>query len=411
MRQAGKRRLDLDDRGAFVLPKSVTQPRSGETREPNAVGRPSRVGVIYGGPSPEHDVSILTGLQAVHALAHAPGVGSVRSLYWSKSGDWYEVQPATEAAGFIEGVPSNAVRLRLISVPGGGFVRPASGLRAKEDRLDLDAVLVCCHGGPGEDGTLQGALDLTGIPYSGPTAMGAAIGMDKLAFGALVIYAGLPALPRVPLTDESEEPGFAPPYIVKPRFGGSSIGIEVVADFETARARLKANSHLRGGAVLEPYQAEMFDLQLAVRSWPELQLSAIERPLRTRSKGEILGYEDKYVGSEGMTSAPRELPAQIDADLEGRIRKMVPEVASLVGLRGVARLDFLSDGEDVFINEINTIPGSLAHYLWVDPRLSFTSLLLDLLVEATERPAAAYSSAGSDGSALRLAGSIASKLG
>jgi D-alanine-D-alanine ligase len=367
--------------------------------------------VIYGGPSPEHDVSILTGLQAVHALAHAPGVGSVRSLYWSKSGDWYEVQPATEAAGFIEGVPSNAVRLRLISVPGGGFVRPASGLRAKEDRLDLDAVLVCCHGGPGEDGTLQGALDLTGIPYSGPTAMGAAIGMDKLAFGALVIYAGLPALPRVPLTDESEEPGFAPPYIVKPRFGGSSIGIEVVADFETARARLKASSHLRAGAVLEPYQAEMFDLQLAVRSWPELQLSAIERPLRTRSKGEILGYEDKYVGSEGMTSAPRELPAQIDADLEGRIRKMVPEVASLVGLRGVARLDFLSDGEDVFINEINTIPGSLSHYLWVDPRLPFTELLADLLGEASKRPAAAFSSAGSDGSALRQAGSIASKLG
>jgi D-alanine-D-alanine ligase len=354
---------------------------------------------------------VLTGLQAAHALAHAPGIGAVRSLYWSKSGDWYEVQPATEAAGFVEGVPANAVRLRLISVPGGGFVRPASGLRAREDRLDLDAVLVCCHGGPGEDGTLQGALDLTGIPYSGPTAMGAALGMDKLAFGALVIYAGLPALPRVPLSEGSEAPGFPPPYILKPRFGGSSIGIEVVADFDTARARLKANPHLRRGAVLEPYEAEMFDLQLAVRSWPELQLSAIERPLRTRSGGEILGYEDKYVGSEGMTSAPRELPAQIQADLEERIREMVPEVASLVGLRGVARLDFLSDGEDVFINEINTIPGSLSHYLWVEPRLPFTSLLLDLLTEATTRPAAAFSSAGSDGSALRRAGSIASKLG
>ncbi|MGO9962600.1 MAG: hypothetical protein ACLPUG_04115 [Acidimicrobiales bacterium] len=402
--------MDLDDGGAFVLPKAV-QARSGDARESNAGTRPARVGVIYGGPSPEHDVSVLTGLQAVHALAHAPGIGTVRSLYWSKSGDWYEVQTATEAAGFVEGVPANAVRLRLISVPGGGFVRPASGLRAREDRLDLDAVLVCCHGGPGEDGTLQGALDLTGIPYSGPTAMGAALGMDKLAFGALVIYAGLPALPRVPLSESSEEPGFSPPYILKPRFGGSSIGIEVVADFDTARARLKVNPHLRRGAVLEPYESEMFDLQLAVRSWPELQFSAIERPLRTRSGGEILGYEDKYVGSEGMTSAPRELPAQIEAEIEERIREMVPEVASLVGLRGVARLDFLSDGEDVFINEINTIPGSLSHYLWVDPRLPFTSLLLDLITEATTRPAAAFSSAGSDGSALRLAGSIASKLG
>jgi D-alanine-D-alanine ligase len=392
----------LDDRGAFgaAPPEPL---REG--------GLPARVAVIYGGPSPEHDVSILTGLQAVHALSRAQGIGSVRSLYWSKSGDWYEVHPTTEAAGFLEGVPSSAVRLRFISGLGGGFVRPKSGLRPREDRLDLDAILICCHGGPGEDGSLQGALDLTGLHYSGPTAIGAALGMDKLAFGALMVYAGLPALSRVPLTEDGEQPAFAPPYILKPRFGGSSIGIEVVADFATARARLKANPHLRRGAVLEPYHEEMFDLQLAARSWPDLQLSAIERPLRTRPDGEILGYQDKYVGAEGMTSAPRELPAKISPELDQRIRTLGREAALLVGLRGVARLDFLSDGEDLFINEINTIPGSLAHYLWIDPRLALTSLLLDLLTEAVARPAASYSTAGSDGSVLRVAGTIASKLG
>jgi D-alanine-D-alanine ligase len=394
--------LSFDDGGALGLTSEVGL---------NAGGRPARVGVIYGGPSPEHDVSILTGLQAVHALARAPGIGSVRSLYWSKSGDWYEVQVATEAAGFLEGVPANAVRLRLIGCPGGGFVRPGSGLRAKEDRLELDAVLICCHGGPGEDGTLQGALDLTGVPYSGPTALGAALGMDKLAFGALMVYAGLPALPRLPLSQDGEMPDFPPPFILKPRFGGSSIGIEVVADFDTAVARLKANSHLRRGAVLEPYRDEMFDLQVAIRSWPRLEVSAIERPLRTRGGGEILGYQDKYVGSEGMTSAPRELPAQVQSHVAQRIQDLATEVASLVGLRGVARLDFLSDGEDLFVNEVNTIPGSLSHYLWIDPRLPFTTLLLDLLAEAIARPAAGYSSAGSDGSVLRGAGSIASKLG
>jgi D-alanine-D-alanine ligase len=392
----------FDDRGSFgaAAPES---PREG--------GLPARIAVIYGGPSPEHDVSILTGLQAVHALGRAQGLGRVRSLYWSKSGDWYEVHPTTEAADFLEGVPSNGVRLRLISGPGGGFVRPKSGLRAKEDRLDLDAILICCHGGPGEDGSLQGALDLTGLRYSGPTAIGAALGMDKLAFGALMVYAGLPALARVPLDEDSEPPAFPPPYILKPRFGGSSIGIEVVADFATARARLQANPHLGHGAVLEPYHPEMFDLQLAARSWPELQLSAIERPLRTMAGGEILGYQDKYVGAEGMTSAPRELPAKIEPELEERIRTLARRVALLVGLRGVARLDFLSDGEDLFINEINTIPGSLSHYLWIDPRLALTSQLLDLLREASARPAASYSSAGSDGSVLRVAGPIASKLG
>jgi len=152
-------------------------------------------------------------------------------------------------------------------------------------------------------------------------------------------------------------------------------------------------------------------LQLAIRSWPELQLSAIERPLRTRGGGEILGYEDKYVGSEGMTSAPRELPAQIAAWLEQRIRLLAPEVASLVGLRGVARLDFLSDGEDVFITRSTrsrvrslTTCGSIH-------ACPSTSLMLDLLAEANPAPRGRYSSVGSDGSALRLAGSIASKLG
>ena len=332
-------------------------------------------------------------------------------MYWSKAGEFYEVPSGTEAAGFLEGMPAHAVRLRLISGPGGGFVRPGSGLRAREDRLELDAVLVCCHGGPGEDGTLQGALDLTGLAYSGPTASGAALGMDKLAFAALMVYAGLPALERLPLHSHSAKPAFSPPYIVKPRFGGSSIGIEVVADFDTALARLEANAHLRHGAILEPYHEEMFDLQLAVRSWPELQLSAIERPLRSRGGGEILGYEDKYVGAQGMTSAPRELPAQIEPALGRRIGALAAEVASLVGLRGVARLDFLSDGQNLYINEVNTIPGSLSHYLFIDPRLPFTTLLLDLLIEATARPAAAYSAAGSDGSVLRVAGSIASKLG
>jgi D-alanine-D-alanine ligase len=402
------RRPEFDDLGAFVLPRSVTDAQAAGTA---AAARRSSVGVIYGGPSPEHDVSILTGLQAVHALSKAPGVGAVRSLYWSKSGEWFEVPPATEAAAFVEGVPSNSVRLRLISSPGGGFVKPGGGLRSKEERVEIKSVLICCHGGPGEDGTLQSALDLTGLPYSGPSAIGAALGMDKLAFSALMIYAGLPVLPRVPLNQHSQEPAFAPPYILKPRFGGSSIGIEVVADFETALARLNANAHLSRGAVLEPYQEEMFDLQLAARSWPEFGLSAIEKPLRTRGRGEILGYEDKYVGSEGMASAPRELPADISPELAGRIRSLAAEVAPLVDLRGVARIDFLSDGEDVFLNEVNTIPGSLSRYLWIEPRLDFNALLVDLLAEAVERPAAVYSSAGSDGSVLRGAGSIASKLG
>lgn len=372
---------------------------------------PERVGVVFGGPSPEHDVSILTGLQAARALGEVPGVREVVSLYWAKTGEWFSAPSNLEASAFMDGPPKGATGLRLSVGAGGGFAARKGGLLGgKEDPLELDAVVNCCHGGPGEDGTLQGVLDLCGLAYTGPSLASALVGMDKLAFSALMAHAFLPMLPRMPLLPDSDEPDFSPPYIVKPRFGGSSIGIDVVADFASALARLESNPHLRRGAVLEPYQSELFDVQVGVRSWPKLELSAIERPLRTQADGEILAYADKYVGEEGMTTAPRELPADLPDELAAELRRLALEVASLCGVRGVARIDFLSDGEALLVNEINTIPGSLARHLFVDPPLAFPDLLADLLAEAAARPAASFSSAGADGSVLRVAGSIGGKL-
>jgi D-alanine-D-alanine ligase len=369
------------------------------------------VAVIFGGPSPEHDVSVLTGLQAAHEL-----VGEQpRALYWAKSGEWFEVDPALEASAFLDGVPRGATPLRLSLGPDGGFAA-AGGRFGKSRAQPIEVALVCCHGGPGEDGTLQSVLDLAGLAYSGPNVAGAALGMDKLAFAGVMAAAGLDILPRVLLDEHTTEVGFDPPYILKPRFGGSSIGIQVVADFATAKAQLGANQHLRAGAVIEPYREGYSDLQIGLRSWPELQLSAIERPLRTPRAGgaagepEILGYADKYVGGEGMASAPRELPAEIAPELAARLRASAERVAALVSLRGVARLDFLSDGNDLVVNEINTIPGSLARYLWIDPVVPFATLLHDMIAEATARPAQQRSSAGADGLVLRGASSIAAKL-
>jgi D-alanine-D-alanine ligase len=197
---------------------------------------------------------------------------------------------------------------------------------------------------------------------------------------------------------------------VKPRFGGSSIGIDVVEDWDTATARLSANAHLRFGAVAEPYRPDLYDLQVAVRSWPAVQLSSIERPLRSEGDADILGYRDKYVAGEGMAGARRELPARIGDELAAELRSAAKAIAHLAGVRGMARIDFLSDGRQLFVNEINTIPGSLARYLWVEPVLPFAELLDDLIDEAINRPSHAYSAAGADGSVLRSAGSIAGKL-
>jgi D-alanine-D-alanine ligase len=368
----------------------------------------ARVAVVFGGPSPEHDVSILTGLQAARELAGAQR--DVIGLYWTKTGDWYRVDSSLEAADFVDGVPRGAQPLQLVTGgEGSGFVAGAGRL-GRTRPLPLDAVVNCCHGGPGEDGTLQAALDLVGIAYSGPGVAGAALGMDKLAFAGVVAGAGLPALPRALLHGDGADVGFPGPYIVKPRFGGSSIGVEVVADLDTALARLGANAHLRAGAVVEPYRQDLFDLNVAARTWPQPALSAVERPLRSTAAAEILGYADKYVGGEGMASAPRQLPAELAPPVAAAVRDAAWRVLALAAVRGVARIDFLSDGESLFVNEVNTIPGSLARYLWVDPPLPFIELLDGLIGEALSRPAAHHSAAGADGTVLRSAGGIAGKL-
>lgn len=365
--------------------------------------------VIFGGISPEHDISILTGLAAARALMRSGQ--PVQALYWDKAGAWHQVEPELEGKDFAEGVPKGATPLRLASGAGGGFAAAKTGRLGRERVLDIDAAVNCCHGGPGEDGTLQGMLDGAGIRYTGPTVASAALGMDKLAFGALMAEAGLPVLPRVALTPNTDGLAGPGPYIVKPRFGGSSIGIDVVEDLDTAKQRLGRNVHLAAGAVIEPYRPDAVDLEIAIRTYPSLELSAIDKPERAAAGGEILSYRDKYVGGEGMSSAPRELPARLDPAVEEDIRRIARTVAALVPVRGVARLDFLLDGERLVVNELNTIPGSLSWHMWVDPELPFAQLLRDMLDEAAAHPSIHYTTAGADGTALRSAGTIQGKLG
>jgi D-alanine-D-alanine ligase len=234
--------------------------------------------------------------------------------------------------------------------------------------------------------------------------------MDKWTFGAVMHAAGLPTLPRALLTSDTTELAFTGPYILKPRAGGSSIGIDVVEDLTTALARLKTNVHLATGCVIEPFRSDLTDVQIALRTYPSLSFSAIERPIRRSSAAEIRDYRDKYVGGEGMVSAPRELPAVLATGQRDTIERFARIIADVASVRGVARVDFLASDSELYVNEINTIPGSLAKYLFIDPPLAFAQLLRDLIAEAIERPAYHFSTAGADGVVLRSAGSIASKL-
>jgi D-alanine-D-alanine ligase len=360
------------------------------------MSRASRA-VIFGGPSDEHDISILTGLQVARAL------DDIEAVYWSKSGDWYLVDEGLEASDFLEGAPRKSRPLSFSASPGQGLVH-------KRKTLGIGAVLIACHGGPGEDGTLQGLLDLAGIRYTGTGQAASALGMDKLAFGAAMEAAGLPTLSRVLVSSGTEEtPGFDGPYIVKPRFGGSSIGIEVAEDWPTVLRLKIASRFFDQGAVIEPYLEKSRDLQVAVRTYPEFQLSAVEEPARA-AEG-IYSYDQKYLAWGGEVSSGRELPANLDAGLEAEIRRLSRRITDVSGLRGITRIDYLEREGEVFVNEVNTIPGSMAAYLWVDPPIERRQLFEDMLAEAESNPTRVFSTAGSDGTALANAGSIVSKLG
>jgi D-alanine-D-alanine ligase len=353
--------------------------------------------VIFGGPSDEHDISILTGLQVTRAL------GDAYPVYWSKTGDWFEADPGLEAADFADGVPRRSRDLSFVAAPGQGLV-------LKKRPLDVDVVVIACHGGPGEDGTLQGLLDLAGLRYTGPGQAASALGMDKLAFGAAMAAAGLPTLPRAMVaTGEEPSPDFDAPFIVKPRFGGSSIGIEVAEDWPTVLALKRGSSFLDQGAVVEPFLIGSRDLQVAVRAHPKWELSAIEAPARA-AEG-IYSYDQKYLAWGGEVSGGRELPASLDPAVEEQIVQLSARVTEVAGLRGIARIDYLERDGEVVVNEVNTIPGSMAAYLWIDPPVSREQLFRDMVDEARSGPVRRFSVAGSDGTALRSAGTIASKLG
>ncbi len=363
-----------------------------------------QIGVCYGGPSPEHDISILTGLQICRVLHD--GGHDVAGLYWTKTGDWYQVPALLEASSFSHGPPAGAARLHLRAELGGGF---ADDSRKHRD-VAFDSIVNCCHGGPGENGTLQAAFDLAGIRYTGPTAAGAALGMDKLATAAVARAVGVPVNEQLATLDSVGE-GVTGPFIVKPRRGGSSIGIEVVADLETARRLVETAVHFAEGAVVEPYLEGWTDLNISVRTHPSLELTPIEKPLRSSER--VYSYKEKYLSQSGhgLEHAPRELPAQVPENVTAAIETAVRQLAAPLMLRGISRLDFLWDGNDrVVFNEVNTIPGAMSLYLWRAAGHTAVDIGTALVAEARAHPAVRWNVGGADGTALRAAGSIAAKL-
>ena len=355
-----------------------------------------QIGVIFGGPSPEHDISILTGLQGVRILSKKY---EVFSLYWSKDNKWYLVDNQNESVDFLDNneIFKNNLELKFNENP---------GFYQKRKKIDLDVVVNACHGGPGEDGSLQSLLDIFGIKYTGPDQISAQICMDKYAFYSLMKENNLPVIDKKLVNLEENQ--FNENHILKPRFGGSSIGVEIINDIDTAK-RLVNNSDLYSkGAVIEKYLENSIDLLIGVRNFPKLDVSEIEKPIKNET---LFSYSDKYLENGGLEGSKRELPAELDKDLQENLIKLVKKINNLIPTRGIYRYDFLLHENNLYVNEINAIPGSHALYLWKNLNHSKFELLDNMIDEALSSISNSWSITGSDGIALKSAKDIDSKLG
>jgi D-alanine-D-alanine ligase len=359
--------------------------------------RDLRVGVAFGGRSVEHDVSIITGLQAVAVLEERH---RAIPIYIARSGRWYTGEALKDLAVYQQDGGDPDADEVSFDLHNGRLLRAAEGaslLRGRRlpEPVRLDAVVLATHGTQGEDGCLQGALELAQIPYVGPPVGGAAAAMDKVLTKAVLAQAALPALAHVALRraewDADREDcrarvceAFGFPLYVKPASLGSSVGVSRCESEAELADALELVFELDRVCLVEPAAQGGIEVNCAVIGRPGEQprASVCEQPLASASAG-ILSFEDKYMSSgkaDGMKSAQRLIPAPISQALAERVRELACAAFTAFGCAGVTRVDFLIDErERVWINELNTIPGSFSFYLWEPAGLPFADLMDELL--------------------------------
>ena len=370
-----------------------------------------KVAVIYGSRTCEHDVSIVSALQAMDNLDK--NEYEIVPVYIARDGQWYTgrlLRNITFYSAFkpelvthVAPVMSEDGKLTLMPVtsiaPHGfkGMVKVLmSNMNLGEDTVEkCDVVLPVMHGMNGEDGTLQGLLELFNVPYTSTGVLGSALGMDKIAMKQFFRGCGLPVVDgmwfaRSEWNKNHEEvlnrvESSCPyPVYVKPANLGSSIGISRATDRQSLIKAIETAVEYDRRILVERGIEKPVEINCsALRIKGEVRASLCEMPA---SWEEFLTFDDKYLrGSksgkgQGMESLARKVPAPISDELTQRIQQMATQVYNAMDCKGVVRIDYMLDGDELYINEINIIPGSLAFYLWEPLGISFKEML-DCMIE------------------------------
>lgn len=361
-----------------------------------------KVAMIFGGKSVEHEVSVISGIQAF--LSMDTEKYDVIPVYMTKNNEMY----VGDEIGKIESYKDIDALLgksqRVIMVNDGKEVSLVSyPVRkfGKNIKINIDVAFPIVHGTNVEDGALQGYLKTLGIPFVGCDVTASAIGMDKFIMKEVLKGAGVPVLDAklFTLSDyadmntliETVEQSMGYPVIVKPVNLGSSVGINVAKTRVEFVDAIDDAFRYATKVLVEHAITALREINCSVLGDEnEAIASECEEPLHTK---DILSYEDKYVsnakgsGSKGMASVSRKIPAELSPEKREEIRDMAVKSFKALGCNGVSRIDFMIDEEtdQLYFNEINTIPGSLAFYLWEPVGIPYKELLDRMITLALKR--------------------------
>lgn len=368
------------------------------------------IAVLFGGRSSEHEISIITALQAIQAID--PVLYTILPVYIAMSGKWYTGDSLLDKK-FYQNLSKTLPLLQQVSLlPDptiGGLVLSNEEIIDRNRKIAVDLCFLAFHGQNGEDGCIQGLLELANLPYTGCGVGSAALTMNKYACKMFLRAHGIPVLPSITVHREEIKLHLETigekilsklqcfPLFIKPCHLGSSIGISRATNLPELYAGLAKVFLYDERAIIEPCVEDLLEINVAVLGGSPPIASVVEIPLS--QSGNILTYEDKYLtggnknsSSGGMADLSRVIdPATLDSSIKKQVIDTALLAFSLLNCSGVSRFDYLYDKKSgkLYFNEVNTIPGSLAYYLWekCNPPILYTEVINRMLQEAREKRA------------------------
>lgn len=351
----------------------------------------------------EHEISVISAIQAINAFDS--NKFEVIPVYITKQGKWLTGPSLLDLSNYkdMKGLESKCEEVYMKPMYGDYNLyrnNLKGGLFSKKDPVvsELHIAIPVLHGSHGEDGMFQGVMETIGIPFVGCDTLSSANGMDKITMKMILRESGIPVVDYVWFNDREwlssresidtkieEELGY--PVIVKPANLGSSVGISKADDRKSLDRAIENAIKFSSRIIVEHMVEDMMEINCSVLGDADHRQSSIcEEPIKAK---DFLTYDEKYGGGakSGMQASRKKIPADIPAETSEKIQKLASETFRVLACNGVSRIDFMIDKEtgEIYVNEINTIPGSLSYYLWEETGISFKELISKLVELALKR--------------------------